>query len=215
MPKVIDIEPRRKRSERWGLGLRAGELEYLPGGPALLRDLGRSAQRGGGRASRLLARHRPGSISFSAGRARWLGTFACPSWSNAISFELDGRVYESPGVLRFKRYLMGLVSIDASRPSVNAYILAGRSAADVAGFERRARRSEAIHLFGLAVSIALLIGAVSLASWSLALSGAVVFFANFHCYILQRYNRARAWKLLRRMGDRARGATRGRSGPPG
>lgn len=116
------------------------------------------------------------------------------------AFEADGRLYAWLGVTWFKRRLMGLVQADPARPHGNAYFLGGRSLDHVRTFERRSRRSEVFHLIWLVV--ALLFLALSALSSGLSAAGAVVFAANFHCFLLQRYNRARVYRLL---GRRTRG----------
>lgn len=118
------------------------------------------------------------------------------------AFELGGRVYEWLGVLPFKRALMGLSG--PAKPTANAYVLGGRSLDDVRDFERRSRRSEAIH--GIGVLCGLLMLALGLAStcWSVAIPGGVVLAANFHCFMLQRYNRIRIYRLFDRQPRRDR-----------
>jgi hypothetical protein len=106
--------------------------------------------------------------------------------------EFDGKPYEWLGVVRFKRLLMRFASAAAWTPTF--YFLGGRSLEDVRVFEKRSRRSEMIHLVPL---FAALVGAWR-GSWVL---GAVVFAANFHCFLLQRYNRIRAYRVLKRGTD--------------
>ncbi len=106
--------------------------------------------------------------------------------------EFDGKPYEWLGVVRFKRLLMRFAS--AAQWTTSFYFLGGRSLEDVRVFEKRSRRSEVIHLVAL---LAALVGA-GRGSWMLA---AVVFAANFHCFILQRYNRIRVYRVLSRRLD--------------
>ena len=110
--------------------------------------------------------------------------------------ELDGKLYEWLGVIRFKRFLMSLVRVDPKTPSANAYVLGGKRLEDVLAFERRTRRSELIHLAGLAASTVLLLLAAWLGALAIGAAGAIVFAANFHCFILQRYNRIRILRVL-------------------
>ncbi len=110
--------------------------------------------------------------------------------------ELDGRLYAWLGVVRFKRLLMSLVRVEPGRGTTNGYVLGGRSLDDVRTFERRSRRSEVIHGLGLAVSVVFLVlGAVVR---GLLVAGVVVFAVNFHCFLLQRYNRVRVYRVLNR-----------------
>ncbi len=108
--------------------------------------------------------------------------------------ELDGRLYEWLGVVRFKRVLMSVVRVDPGRRTTNGYVLGGRSLEDVRAFEKHTRRSEVIHLLGLAMGVAFLVVAV----WfrGLLVPGLIVFGANFHCFCLQRYNRIRVYRVL-------------------
>ena len=118
------------------------------------------------------------------------------------TIELDGRVYEWLGVVPFKRVLARAVKPNPSRPTANAYVIGGRSRADVVAFERRTRRSETIHLLGLGISAIFLVLA-ALGKPVMYAAGLVVFAANFHCFILQRYNRIRIRRVLdRRSGDK-------------
>lgn len=119
------------------------------------------------------------------------------------AIELDGRLYEWLGVLRFKRLLLGLVRPDPARPGESPYFLGGRGPADLRRFEKRTRRNELMHLPGLVLGL-LLLGMVA-ARWNLGmcLAGALLVGGNFHCFILQRYNRIRIDRLLRRTRDAA------------
>ena len=103
--------------------------------------------------------------------------------------EFDGKPYEWLGVVRFKRLLMRFAS--AAQWTTTFYFLGGRSLEDVRVFEKRSRLSEVIHLVPL---FAALVGAWR-GSWVL---GAVVFATNFHCFLLQRYNRIRVYRVLNR-----------------
>jgi hypothetical protein len=112
------------------------------------------------------------------------------------AFERDGRLYAWLGVVRFKRVLTRLVTVDPDRPVTNGYALGGRSLADVRTFERISRRSEVIHLLGLALGVLFL---CFTAVWGgLLVAGLLVLAANFHCFLLQRYNRARVYRLFER-----------------
>ncbi len=106
--------------------------------------------------------------------------------------EFDGKPYEWLGVVRFKRLLMRFAS--AAPWTTSFYFLGGRSLEDVRVFEKRSRLSEVIHLVPLFVAG---VGAWR-GSWVL---GAVVFATNFHCFLLQRYNRIRVYRVLNRRAD--------------
>ncbi len=111
-------------------------------------------------------------------------------------FELDGRLYTWLGVALFKRLLMGAVRVDPAKPTANAYVLGGRSLDDVRRFERKSRRSELVHLGGLVMALIFLTFAAVVGG--LFVAGAIVFVANFHCFLLQRYNRVRMYRVLDR-----------------
>ena len=113
------------------------------------------------------------------------------------AFELNGKLYEWLGVLRFKRALMRLVRVNPENSTANGYVLGGRSPEHLRAFEKRTRRSELIHLGGLALSAPCL----CLGVWAgrgMLVSGMAIFAANFHCFILQRYNRIRIVRVLER-----------------
>lgn len=123
-------------------------------------------------------------------------------WFRPKAFERDGRLYWWFGVVAFKRLLMRIVQVDCTkpRPRSNAYVLAGQSLQCVRAFEHTSRRSELIHLGGLAIGIVFIaLGAVF---GGLTTAGIIVFAMNFHCFALQRFNRARIYRLLRRAEDR-------------
>jgi hypothetical protein len=107
------------------------------------------------------------------------------------AIELDGKPYEWLGVVRFKRLLMRFAS--AAGWTTTTYVLGGRSLEDIRVFEKRSPLSEVIHLVGL---LAAVVGAWR-GSW---VPGAVVFAVNFHCFLLQRYNRIRVYRVLNRAG---------------
>jgi hypothetical protein len=111
-------------------------------------------------------------------------------------FELDGRLYAWLGVVRFKRVLTSLFQVDPERPVTNGYVLGGRSLEHVRAFERISRRSELIHLAGLLLAGLFLV--FSLLWGGLLLAGLFVFAVNFHCFLLQRYNRSRVYRVLER-----------------
>jgi hypothetical protein len=118
-------------------------------------------------------------------------------------FERSGRLYRWLGVRVFKRELMKYVRVDSAGALSNAYLLTGRRPADIESFELRTRRSEMIHLCGLTFAVAFLaLGIVG--SRIMFIPAAILFIANFHCFILQRFNRARMLRVL----DRATRSTR-------
>jgi len=121
-------------------------------------------------------------------------------WFRPKAFERDGRLYRWVGVVAFKRLLMRIVQVDPTKPRANAYVLGGQSLQHVRAFERKSRRSELIHLGGLGIGVVLMgLGAVV---GILTTAGIIVFAMNFHCFALQRFNRARMDRVLRRSGDR-------------
>ncbi len=110
------------------------------------------------------------------------------------TIEFDGKPYEWLGVVQFKRLLMRFISVDPAQWAMNFYVLGGRSLEDVRAFEKRSRRSEVIHLVALLFALA----AAWRGSW---VPGTIVFAANFHCFLLQRYNRIRVYRVLNRRAD--------------
>ncbi len=124
------------------------------------------------------------------------------------SFEMDGRLYWWLGVLLFKRLLMHVAWVVPSRPATSACVLGGRSLDDVRQFEQRSRRSEIIHLIPLAMALA----ALSLSTFSglLSVAGMLVLSTNLHCFLLQRYNRVRVYRILRRADSSSRSSAASR-----
>lgn len=121
-------------------------------------------------------------------------------WFRPKAFERDGRLYWWLGVVAFKQLLMRVVQVDPTKPRTNAYVLGGQSLQHVRAFERKTRRSELIHLGGLATGVVFIgLGAVFT---GLTTAGIIVFAMNFHCFALQRFNRARIYRVLRRADDR-------------
>ncbi len=110
------------------------------------------------------------------------------------TIEFNGKPYEWLGVVQFKRLLMKFISDDPARWAMNFYVLGGRSLEDLRVFEKRSRRSEVIHLLPLFCALV----AAWRGSWVL---GTIVFAANFHCFLLQRYNRIRVYRVLNRRAD--------------
>ena len=96
---------------------------------------------------------------------------------------------------------MGAVRVDPDRPTANAYVLGGRSLQAVRTFERKSRRSELVHLGGLVMALIFL--ALAAVAGGLFVAGAIVFAANFHCFLLQRYNRIRVYRVLERARARS------------
>jgi len=98
---------------------------------------------------------------------------------------------------------MSRVCVDPGRSIANAYVLGGRSSEVLCAFEMHTRRSELIHLAGLAVSALCL----CLGVWTgrgMLVPAVVLFAANFHCFALQRYNRIRILRVLERASRRTR-----------
>ena len=113
------------------------------------------------------------------------------------AFELNGKLYEWLGVLWFKRALMRLVRVNPENSTANGYVLGGRSPEHLRAFVKHTLRSELIHLGGLAVSALCL----CLGAWSgraILMAAVTIFAANFHCFLLQRYNRIRILRVLER-----------------
>ena len=121
-------------------------------------------------------------------------------WFRPKAIERNGRLYWWLGVVAFKRLLMRVVQVDPTKPRDNGYVLGGQSLQHVRAFERKSRRSELIHLGGLGLGVVFIgLGAVF---GGLITAGIIVFVMNFHCFALQRFNRARIYRVLRRADDR-------------
>ncbi len=116
------------------------------------------------------------------------------------AIEIDGRLYRWLGVTLFKRMLMALVRPAPGQRRTNGYALGGFSLDEVRKHERLARRNEVVHLLGLVLATVFF---TLTAIWGgLLVAGLVLVAANFHCFLLQRYNRARIYRILGRQGDR-------------
>jgi Glycosyl-4,4'-diaponeurosporenoate acyltransferase len=118
-------------------------------------------------------------------------------WFRRKTFETDGRLYRWLGVVAFKRLLMRVVRKSPAKPNtVNSHVLAGRSLRHVGEFEIKSRRSELIHLVGLAMGI-LCLGLRAIDD-RLIIAAIIAFALNFPCFALQRFNRARIYRVLQR-----------------
>ena len=115
-------------------------------------------------------------------------------WFLPKKFEVDGRIYRWLGVIAFKRRLMRLVR---TNPTANDFHkLGGHSLSHLRAFDVTSRRSELIHLVGLAMGVVFMsLGAIAL---SLMIAGLAAFVLKFHCFALQRFNRARIYRVLQR-----------------
>jgi hypothetical protein len=119
-------------------------------------------------------------------------------------FERGGRLYKWMGILLFKRFVLWLgPKIGARRDRPNAYFLWDRSAAGISAFERRTRRSEAIHL------IAVVLPVIEIASRlpgdksdaGVFMVAGIILVMNLPPVLLQRYTRARIYPLLEKMSS--------------
>lgn len=113
------------------------------------------------------------------------------------AFEANGRLYEWLGVVAFKRLLLRLARTDARGGAPKPYFLAGRSPDDLRAFEKITRRNEVIHLVAMVPAAGGLVLAGLDNAW-LAAALALVLVANFHPFVLQRYNRIRIRRVLER-----------------
>ena len=114
-------------------------------------------------------------------------------WFRPKKFETDGRLYRWLGVIAFKRLLMRVVRKSPAKPNtVNSHVLGGRSLRHVREFEIKSRRSELIHLVGLAIGI-LCLGLRAIDD-RLITAAIIAFALNFPCFALQRFNRARIYR---------------------
>ena len=118
-------------------------------------------------------------------------------WFRPKKFETDGHLYRWLGVVAFKRLLMRVVRKSPAKPNtVNSHVLGGRSLRHVREFEIKSRRSELIHLVGLAIGI-LCLGLRAIDD-RLIIAAIIAFALNFPCFALQRFNRARIYRVLQR-----------------
>ena len=106
-------------------------------------------------------------------------------------------LYRWLGVVAFKRLLMRVVRKSPTKPNtVNSHVLGGRSLRHVREFEIKSRRSELIHLVGLAMGM-LCLGLRAIDD-RLIIAAIIAFALNFPCFALQRFNRARIYRVLQR-----------------
>jgi hypothetical protein len=118
-------------------------------------------------------------------------------WFRPKKFETDGPLYRWLGVVAFKRLLMRVVRRSPAKPNtVNSHVLGGRGLRHMREFEAKSRRSELIHLVGLAMGILCL--AFRAIDGRLTIAAFIAFALNFHCFALQRFNRARIYRVLQR-----------------
>ena len=118
-------------------------------------------------------------------------------WFRPKKFERDGRLYRWLGVVTFKRLLMHVVRRTPAKPNTsNSHVLGGRSLKHVREFEVKSRRSELIHLVGLAIGIVCL--GFRAIDGRLVIAAIIAFALNFPCFALQRFNRARIYRMLQR-----------------
>jgi hypothetical protein len=110
-------------------------------------------------------------------------------------WEHSGKIYQWIGIRFFKRLVMRLGNMtgqSASRP--NNYFLWQKTFDGLRQFEKKTRYNELMHLAGIIIPmIGMLMGGVNY-STRVVLWG--VLFVNIYPYFLQRYNRARIYRLL-------------------
>lgn len=119
------------------------------------------------------------------------------------------RLYEWLGVRAYKRWITAVGRHTGHDPSgPNRYYLWRRDAQGLRDFERKTRGNEAMHLVGILLPAAglLLEAGDPIGRFPLL----AVLIANVHPYLLQRYNRLRIVRILRRHPN---GAPCHRQGP--
>lgn len=113
------------------------------------------------------------------------------------AFEQNGKLYGWLGMRSFKRLMVAL----AHRCRRRHYLLQGRSIQHVRAFERRTKSNELVHLLGVAgPALAILLCGTGNTIATLLLL--LVLIANLYPFLLQRYNRVRLLRTIRRMESR-------------
>ncbi len=115
------------------------------------------------------------------------------------SFEMNGLLYEWLGVVPFKSLMIRLGRANAfnSRRSTTYFLTDRTSSRSLEKYERRTRYNEIVHLLGM-VPLAFGIAVAGFDGIWITAALAVIFVANFHSIILQRYNRIRLLRVLAR-----------------
>jgi len=125
--------------------------------------------------------------------------------TRARTWERDGRAYERLRIRRWKDRLPE--AGDFFRGGMSKKRLGGRSPADLRSFAAETRRAESVHWLNIGFAPTFLI-------WSSPAVGAVmVAFAlvvHLPFVAIQRYNRARLLRVLRRQGGRSLAGSAGR-----
>jgi hypothetical protein len=124
-------------------------------------------------------------------------------------FERDGRLYERLGIRWFKRLVPQRAYWNQRRGSSDSSFKKITNVAAAIEWEARTRSNEFVHLCSLIVGLAIVVWLYFRGEY--AWLGAVVFAViiwDIYPIMLQRYNRARIWRIkssmLRRQNSRAK-----------
>ena len=115
----------------------------------------------------------------------------------------DGKMYEFLGIRMFKKIVVGLghfFGVDNTK--ANSYFISDTSTEGLRAFEKRTRRSEAIHSpITIYLTYAIII-ALAEGKHAVAYVAAFIWVLNAYPTMLQRYNRVRIENVLYKMKSR-------------
>ena len=115
----------------------------------------------------------------------------------------DGKMYEFLGIRMFRKVVVGLghfFGLDNTKE--NSYFISDTSTEGLRAFEKRTRRSEAIH-FPITIYLTYgIIMALAEGKYAVAYVAAFCWVLNGYPSMLQRYNRIRIESVLNRMKSR-------------
>ena len=121
-------------------------------------------------------------------------------------FEKSGKIYEWLGVKPFRKLVMGSVGRafkaagGGSLPGT--YFIGKGDDKDIGAYETLARINEAVHMPLMVLASSDLASSITGGDiWKIVGASAGVLL-NGYCTMLQRYNRAKAYKILEKRGER-------------
>ena len=121
-------------------------------------------------------------------------------------FEKSGRIYEWLGVKPFKKLLMGTIGRafrSAGMDDISwSYFIGRGSNKDVSHYETLARISETVHMPLTILAGSALAPNVAEGDITNIIGASMGILINGYCTMLQRYNRARAYRILEKKGER-------------
>ena len=122
------------------------------------------------------------------------------------SFEKSGRIYERLGIKPFRKLVIGtagrVVKSVGFDKSAGTYFIGKGSEKDIGAYETLARLNEVIHAPFTVFAVGIIAQKIAEENLSGIILAGTGFLFNGYCTMLQRYNRARAYKVLERRGER-------------